>query len=129
MKPDDRLSGAAAIGALLIVAATYVVNAMDRAVFPTLLADVDREYGFSLAAGGFLATVFTLGLGIAGLPGGFLFDRLSRRSVAVLGILVYSLCTALTCVSIGFYDMAAYRASSGIGEALQNAAIFTMAGA
>lgn len=125
----ERLSAAAAFGALLIVAATYIVNAMDRMVFPTLLPSVDQEYAFTLAAGGFLATIFTLGLGVAGIPGGFLFDRMSRKTVAIVGIVIYSVCTMLTCLSVGFYDMAAYRAVSGIGEAFQNAAIFTMAGA
>jgi MFS family permease len=129
MKTSDRLPFAAALGALLIIAATYVVNAMDRMVFPTLLPSVDKEYAFTLAAGGFLATIFTLGLGVAGIPGGFLFDRMSRKTMTIVGIVVYSICTMLTCLSAGFYDMAAYRAVSGIGEALQNAAIFTIAGA
>jgi len=129
MRTFARLPFAAALGALLIVAATYVVNAMDRMVFATLLPSVGKEHAFTLAAGGFLATIFTLGLGVAGLPGGLLFDRMSRKTVAVIGIVVYSICTMLTCLSVGFYDMAAYRAVSGIGEAFQNAAIFTMAGA
>lgn len=124
-----RLPRSAALGVFLLIAATYVVNAMDRIVFPVLLPAVGREYGFPLAAGGFLATIFTLGLGVAGLPGGLLFDRLSRKSIAVLGVVIYSVCTILTCASVGFYDMAAYRAVSGVGEALQNMAIFTMAGA
>lgn len=124
-----RLGTRAAIICLLIVAVSYIVNAMDRIVFPTLLPNVAKEYGFPLATGGFLATVFTLGLGVAGIPGGYLFDRMPRKYVAVLGIVIYSTCTLLTCVSVGFYDMAAYRAVSGIGEALQNAAIFTLAGA
>ena len=125
----NRLSTPVAITYLLVVGLTYCVNAMDRIVFPTLLPAVARDYGFALTTGGFLATLFTLGLGVAGVPGGYLFDRMSRKSVAILGILIYSACTALTCVAVGFYDMAAYRAVSGIGEALQNAAIFTMAGA
>jgi MFS family permease len=129
MRTSDRLPFGAAFGALLIIAATYVVNAMDRMVFPTLLPSVDKEYAFTLAAGGFLATIFTLGLGVAGVPGGFLFDRMSRKTMAIVGIVVYSICTMVTCLSAGFYDMAAYRAVSGIGEALQNAAIFTIAGA
>jgi MFS family permease len=124
----QRLSLPVALAAFLVVAATYVVNAMDRIVFPVLLPSIAHEYGFPLAAGGFLATIFTLGLGVAGIPGGYLFDRMSRKSVAILGIVIYSVCTLLTCVSVGFYDMAAYRAVSGIGEAFQNAAIFTMAG-
>ena len=124
-----RLATQAAILCLLVVAASYIVNAMDRIVFPTLLPNVAKDYGFPLATGGFLATVFTLGLGVAGIPGGYLFDRMPRKYVAALGIAIYSTCTLLTCLSVGFYDMAAYRAVSGVGEALQNAAIFTLAGA
>ena len=129
MQRYQRLSFNLGIAALLLIAGTYVVNAMDRIVFATLLPAVSQEYGFPLAAGGFLATVFTLGLGVAGVPTGFLFDRMSRKNVAVLGIVIYSVCTLLTCLSVGFADMAAYRAVSGVGEAMQNAAIFTACGA
>lgn len=129
MQGPDRLPFPAALGALLIVAATYVVNSMDRTVFPVLLPNVIGEYAFTMAAGGFLATIFTLGLGIAGIPGGLLFDRMSRKTVATAGIVMYSLFTVLTCLSGGFCDMAAYRTLSGVGEAFQNAAIFTMVGA
>jgi MFS family permease len=129
MQRYERLPFRLGIAALLLIAGTYVVNAMDRIVFATLLPAVSQDYGFPLAAGGFLATVFTLGLGVAGIPTGFLFDRMSRKTVAVLGIVIYSVCTLLTCLSIGFADMAAYRAVSGIGEAMQNAAIFTACGA
>ena len=128
MESSGSLPRTIAVGILSIVAATYVVNAMDRAVFATLLPSVAEEYGFTLTAGGFLATIFTFGFGIAGIPAGFGLDRISRRSVAIAGICVYSACTALTCFSVGPYDMAIYRVLSGIGEALQNAAIFTMAG-
>jgi MFS family permease len=129
MESSDRLPRVAAIGILSVIAATYVVNAMDRIVFPTLLPSLAREYGFTLLAGGFQATIFTFGFGIAGIPGGFLLDRMSRKGVAIVGICVYSVCTVLTCLSVGFYDMAVYRVLSGVGEALQNTAIFTMAGA
>jgi MFS family permease len=102
---------------------------MDRLVFPTLLPSLAAEYGFTLLAAGLQATIFTFGFGIAGIPGGFLLDRMSRKAVAIVGICVYSVCTVLTGLSVGFYDMAVYRILSGIGEALQNTAIFTMAGA
>ncbi|MBV8912675.1 MAG: MFS transporter [Acetobacteraceae bacterium] len=129
METSERLPIAVSVGALLIVAATYVVNAMDRMVFATLLPKVADEYGFSLTASGFLATVFTLGLGIAAIPAGYLLDRGSRNAVAAIGIVVYSIGTVLTARSVGFYDMAAYRVMAGAGEAIQNAAIFSMAGA
>jgi len=51
---------------LTIMALTYVINAMDRNVFPVLLSFVMKSYGFSLQEAGLLSTVFTLGLGLAG---------------------------------------------------------------
>jgi MFS family permease len=129
MQNLPRLSNRIAIISLLLICATYCVNAMDRIVFPVLLPTVAKEYNFALSDGGLLATIFTLGLGLTGIPGGYLFDKMSRKSVAVLGIVIYSICTILTATSIGFWDMAAYRAVSGVGEALQNMAIFTLAGA
>jgi MFS family permease len=129
MQNLPRLSTPVAVISLLMVCATYCVNAMDRIVFPVLLPSVAKEYNFALSDGGLLATTFTLGLGLAGIPGGYLFDKMSRKAVAVLGITIYSICTILTTVAIGFWDMAAYRAVSGVGEALQNMAIFTLAGA
>lgn len=55
------------VGFLLIVL-SYMVNAMDRQVFPPLLPNIREEYGFSLEQGGLLATNFTLGMALAGLP-------------------------------------------------------------
>ena len=48
-------------------------------VFPDPAPGGGTNTRFSLAAGGFLATIFTLGLGVAGIPGGFLFDRCPGR--------------------------------------------------
>jgi MFS family permease len=129
MEKPERIHLRWAIFGLAILAITYIVNAMDRLVFPVLLTAVKAEYGFSLAAGGLLATIFTLGLGLGGIPCGYLFERWPRKTIAIAGIIIYSACTLLTCVSTGFYDMALYRAVSGVGEAFQNAAIFTIAGA
>jgi hypothetical protein len=70
MESSDRFPRVAAIGILAVIAASYVVNAMDRIVFPTLLPSLSKEYGFTLLAGGLQATIFTFGFGIAGIPGG-----------------------------------------------------------
>src|SRR3954452_13653045 len=124
-----RLTKAVALTSLVVVAASYVVNAMDRQVFPVLLPDIRKEYGFSLAQGGLLATIFTLGIGLAGVPTGYLLDRLSRKAVMLIGIAIYSAFTVLTAVAVGFGDMFIYRALSGVGEAMQNAALFSAVGA
>lgn len=124
-----RLSSTLALISLAVLAASYVVNAMDRQVFSVLLPGIRHEFGFSLGQGGLLATIFTLGIGVAGVPTGYLLDRLSRKSVIVIGIAVYSVFTILTTLAVGFPDMVAYRALSGVGEAMQNGALFSAVGA
>ncbi|WP_406290340.1 MFS transporter [Embleya sp. NBC_00896] len=118
---------AVAMFALLLLA--YAVNAMDRMVFPVLLPEVRQEHGFGLQAAGLQATVFALGMGLAGLPAGQLQRRYSRRSLIVFGTLVFSVATAMTTLSFGFVDMLVWRVLSGVGEALQLAAILTVASA
>jgi hypothetical protein len=70
MQSLPRLSTPIALISLFLICATYCVNAMDRIVFPVLLPAVAKDYSFSLTDGGLLATIFTLGLGVAGIPGG-----------------------------------------------------------
>jgi MFS family permease len=113
----------------LLLTLSYMVNAMDRQVFPPLLPNIRQEYGFSLEQGGLLATNFTLGMAIAGLPAGYLLDRFRRKTVLLVSIVVYSLGTMATPLATGFADMTAYRITSGFGEGMQSAAIFAAVGA
>ena len=110
-----------------VLLASYVVNAMDRQLFPLLATDVRREYGFSLAHIGLVSTIFTLGMAVAGLPTGFLLARYSRKAVLQLGIAIFSAGTVLTVLSAGLADMILYRASTGIGEAMQLTVLITIA--
>lgn len=119
----------AAIIVLTVLALSYLVNAADRQVFPVLVHTISKKYGFSLSSAGFLSTIFTLGIGIGGLPAGRVLDRMPRKTTMLVGIGVYSLFTMLTPLSVGFGDMAAYRTLTGLGEAMQNAALFAAMGA
>ena len=110
-----------------ILLASYVVNAMDRQLFPLLAPEVRREYGFSLAGAGLLSTVFTLGMAVAGVPTSVLLARLSRRAVLLTGIALFSAGTALTVASRGFADMLAYRMLTGVGEAMQLTVLLAIA--
>ena len=111
----------------VVLLGSYVINAMDRQLFPLVAPDVRREYGFSLAGVGLLSTVFTLGMAVAGVPTGFLLSRFSRRAVLQVGIALFSAGTALTVVSRGFPDMLVYRTVTGIGEAMQLTVLLAIA--
>jgi len=110
-----------------VLLASYAINAMDRQLFPLLVPEVRRQYGFSLAGVGFLSTVFTLGMALAGLPTGYLLGRFSRKTVFQFGIALFSAGTLLTVIARGFPDMLLYRAATGIGEAMQLTVLITIA--
>ena len=128
-KTYDRTTLSVAVLMLILVAASYVINAMDRQVFSVVLPPIREDFSFSLAQGGFLSTIFTLGIGLAGVPSGYLLDRYPRKVVMLIGIAIYSVFTILTALALGFLDMSLYRAITGIGESMQNAALFSAVGA
>lgn len=127
--PEGRATKAVAAVSLGVLAFTFMLNAMDRQVFPPLLSTIGNEYGFSLQAGGLLATIFTLGMAVAGIPAGFLVERFSRKTVLVVSIVIYSLGTLATPLASSWADMALYRIISGLGEGMQAAALFAAVGA
>ncbi|HLX14348.1 MAG TPA: MFS transporter [Bradyrhizobium sp.] len=117
---------AIAIAAIAALIASYCVNAMDRTLFPLMLTDVRKEYGFTLPQAGLMSTFFTLGMTLAGIPTGYLMSRYSRKTVIQVGILIYSAATIITAVAVSFADMLLYRAITGIGEAMQLTALLAV---
>ena len=125
----DTRKGAANALALLgiaILLGSYVINAMDRQLFPLILPEVRREYGFDLPEAGLMSIVFTIGMALAGLPSGYLMSRYPRKSVAQIGILIFSTATVVTVLAAGFTDMLIYRALTGVGEAMQLTALLAI---
>lgn len=116
---DRRAITIVACFAIAVLICSYAINGMDRVLFPLLLTDVRREYGFALPEAGLLSTIFTLGMALAGLPTGYLMSRFSRKTVTQIGMLIYSAGTIVTVLSAGFADMIVYRAATGVGEAMQ----------
>ncbi len=76
-----------------------------------LLADKTKvnEYG------PYTTSVFLLGWGTGGLIFGALGDRFGRARMLTFSILLYSLCTGLSCFSKGFGDFCFYRFLTGVG--------------
>ncbi|MBB4931230.1 MFS family permease [Lipingzhangella halophila] len=111
-----------------VLCASWMLNAMDRQLFYPLLPDIGDDLGFTLAQDGFLATGFTLGLGVAGFLAGFVVDRYSRKTVIIVSVLVYSLGTAAIPLSYHVADMAVYRIISGVGEGVQGTALYAIVG-
>ena len=116
----------AAFWMFVVLLLSYVVNAMDRQLFSVLAPDVRKALGLSLPQVGLAATVFTLGMGLAGIPTGYLLNRMSRRGVAILGLIIFSVATYLTAYASGMSDLLLYRFISGLGEAMQLTALLAI---
>lgn len=123
-----RLTSRAAITLYIIMASSYIVNAMDRQVFANLVKSINQELGLTIAQGGLLSTIFAVGFGITGFFAGYMLDKWARKTVMIAGILVYSLFTIAIGISTGFIDMGTFRILTGVGEAMQQTALFTIAG-
>lgn len=65
---------------------------------------------------GTLATsIFMIGWATGGIAFGVLGDRYGRAKTMLLTILLYSACTGLSALSVGFWDFAFYRFLTGLG--------------
>ncbi|HWZ49130.1 MAG TPA: MFS transporter, partial [Herbaspirillum sp.] len=116
----------AALGMFVVLLLSYIVNAMDRQLFSVLATDVRNALGLSVPQVGLAATVFTLGMGVAGIPTGYLLGRVSRKNVAMLGLIVFSIATYLTAYVHGMPDLLLYRFISGLGESMQLTALLAI---
>src|SRR5581483_8865828 len=127
--PTDKKSHSqtVAIAMYCVLLAAYSLMAADRFLFPFLNSDVRREFGFSVPTIGLLSTVFTLGLGLGGLPTGYLLSRFTRKTVLLMGIAIFSGATALTTVVSGFWSMLICLAVTGIGMAMLATCMFALA--
>jgi MFS family permease len=65
--------------------------------------------------GSYTVSVFLAGWGTGGLIFGALGDRFGRAKMLTICILLYSVCTGLSCLSTGFFDFCVYRFITGLG--------------
>jgi MFS family permease len=125
MQREDRNSRVA-LAMFVVLLLSYVINAMDRQIFSVLAADVRQSLSIDLPRIGLASTIFTLGMGLAGLPTGYLLAKMSRRNVTLIGLAVFSVATYLTAGSQGLGDLLIYRFLSGLGEAMQLTALLAI---
>ena len=65
--------------------------------------------------GSYTMSFFLVGWAVGGFVFGALGDRFGRARILTLSVLIYSLCTGLSCLSVGFFDFCLYRFATGVG--------------
>jgi predicted MFS family arabinose efflux permease len=116
---------ALAMFGLLLLA--YVLMSADRYLVSILAPDIRKALGFTLPQMGALTTLFTLGIGIAGLPAGSLIARFSRKAVLLAGIVLFSGATYLFTTAGSFQSMLVFIVMQGVGMSFLATSMFSLA--
>jgi len=93
------------------------LNYLDRYIVAAVLPRIQDDLGLSDFEGGLLATVFLLGYFVTAPVFGTLGDRIPRKWLIALGVLVWSGATIASGLATGLGALIAARAVVGIGEA------------
>ncbi len=126
MEHDDRdLKYAWYVAVVLTVC--YTLSFIDRQILGLLVTPIKQELGISDTRIGLLqGLAFGLFYTMLGLPMGRLADRGSRRLLVVLGIVGWSIMTALCAGARTFSTLFLARMGVGIGESTLSPAAFSL---
>lgn len=103
---------------LTLLCIVYIFNFIDRQVLSILLPNIKADIGVSDTYMGFLTGfAFVVFYTLAGIPIARLADRVSRRSIIAVGLVVWSSMTAASGLVQNFWQLAAARVGVGVGEA------------
>lgn len=113
-----------ALGLLLFA---YIVAFIDRVILSLLVRPISEDLGLTdmqfALVGGVAFSVFYVG---AGLPIGYLVDRMSRRTIVAGGVALWSLCTLASGLAPSFGWLFLARVGVGIGEAALSPAAYSL---
>jgi MFS family permease len=110
-----------------ILIATAVLSYTDRQVLSLLVDPIRGDMGISdTQISLLLGTAFAVIYGVAGIPLGYLADRISRRNLIFAGVSVWSLGTIACGFSHNFGEIFASRIVVGLGEAALSPAAISL---
>jgi len=104
-------------GTLAILSGINLLNYLDRYVLPAVLTPIKDGLHLSDSRLGALGTAFMLGYFLTSPVFGFLGDRLPRKGLIALGVVVWSIGTVLSGRAGGFSELVLFRILVGLGEA------------
>ena len=124
---DPKVGGAYAHYVLFVLVIVYVFNFIDRNILSILSQEIQADLGVTDAQMGFLyGTVFAVFYAVFGIPLARFADVWVRRSLISVGLLFWSLMTALSGFAKSFPMLATFRIGVGVGEASASPAAYSM---
>lgn len=113
--------------AVVIFALALMINMLDRGIIPLLVGSIKRDLSLSDTQMGFLmGPAFIIFYMILGLPIARMADYGSRRLILGVGVMIWSIMTAICGVAQSFWQLFLGRIGVGSGEACSGPATFSM---
>lgn len=114
-------------GVVAILVATAVLSYTDRQVLSLLVDPIRRDLGIGdVEVSLLLGSAFAVIYGVAGIPFGWLADRVSRRNLIFAGVLVWGIGTIACGYAGTFHELFAARLIVGLGESVLSPAAISL---
>lgn len=117
-----------ASAALTLLFIINTLNFFDRQIIGVVGEAVRRDWALDDTSLGALGTAFTLLYAVAGVPFGWLCDRVSRTRLLAAGAFLWSGMTAASALAGTFWQLFAARLLVGVGEAVCSPAATSLVG-
>ena len=112
----DRLPFTRKHGKLLVVSGVgWALDAMDVGLISFVIAALSVHWSITKGDGSLIASAGFAGMAIGASLGGLLADRIGRRSVFALTLLIYGVATGASALSTGLAMLIALRFVVGLG--------------
>ncbi len=127
MEQSQTKSGAYAWYVVLLCMLAYIFSFIDRQILALMIEPIKADLSlsdtqFSLLHG----LAFSLFYAFMGLPLAYIADRFSRPKLIAIGIVFWSIATALCGLSKNFFQLFLSRMGVGVGEAALSPAAYSM---
>ena len=119
--------GCYAWGVVAILVGTAILSYTDRQVLSLLVDPMRQTLGIDdLQVSLLLGSAFAVIYGVAGIPFGWLADRVSRRNLILAGVVVWSIGTLACGGARTFDELFAARVVVGLGESVLSPAAISL---
>lgn len=114
-RPEGRLTS---LWVLVLMTLTYTSSFMDRTILSILQNPIKQELQLSDTQLGLLGGfAFALFYSVLGIPVARLAERMDRRWLIALSLVIWSVATAASGLAAGFLSLFLLRVAVGVGEA------------